>query len=641
MQRLLLRTLLFPGSHRLHRLPLAPHRRCPASSPAHDATLLLRRTVGRRTFHTSQFVCAALGGSGGGSKRGTGLVFLCTECGEDFPQSHGKCPACGEWDSLKPFNPAQGGASSRSGGGGAAQRAVARSRTALRDVADSGGAERRHEAKGGWVAAAGHGGGGSQPVPLVSFTALADATSSVGGGGAHGLWPLPGPLGAEVARVLGGGVVPGSLTLIGGDPGVGKSTLLLQLAQLLAAEGEGGGVASLPVSADVLPNAGVLYVSAEENERQVGSRASRLGCTSPHISIACMSSLDDILGHMAALRPKAVIIDSIQTVFLQDATGSAGSVSQVRECATALLHAAKGSGTAVFLVGHVTKGGDVAGPKTLEHLVDAVLYLQGSSGKALRLLRGVKNRYGPTNEVGMFDMLHGGLQPVSQPGSVYMSGGDASAPSDVASAVTVTLEGSRPVLMELQALCAKVGGGADDDEESGSGSRDDDDSPRQFTPPRRSALGIKPARLYQLLAVLSKRGLGGSRPASLGRHDVFVNVLGGVELDDPAGDLAVCAAVTAAFHDVALPPGVAYVAEVGLGGELRGVPEQEQRCKEALRWGFTRVVTAGRRGGAPGDAAGIVRCETVHQALAEVLGDQLPQLGGEGKARVRQTSRRA
>ena len=637
MQRLLLRSLFLPGVHRVHRLLLP--RRCPATPLLPDALLLLRRSEGRRSLHTSLTVCAAaLGGSGGGSKRGSGLVFLCTECGEDFPQSHGKCPACGEWDSLKPFNPAQGSSSNTRGGGGAAQRAVARSRDSVGDVGDSV-AGRRVQPKGGWVAAPANGGGGGQPVPLVGFTGA--ATSSKGGG-KHALWQLPGPLGAEVSRVLGGGVVPGSLTLIGGDPGVGKSTLLLQLAQLLATEEK---VQSTASDAD-LPTAGVLYVSAEENERQVGSRASRLGCISPHISISCISSLDDILGHMAALRPKAVIIDSIQTVFLTDATGSAGSVSQVRECATALLHAAKGSGTAVFLVGHVTKGGDVAGPKTLEHLVDTVLYLQGSSGKALRLLRGVKNRYGPTNEVGMFDMLHSGLQPVSQPGSVYMSG-EAATPSDVASAVTVTLEGSRPVLMELQALCAKAGGGADDNDDessssssSSSSSRDDDDSPRQFTPPRRSALGFKPARLYQLLAVLSKRGLGGGRPASLGRHDVFVNVLGGVELDDPAGDLAVCAAITAAFHDVALPQGVAYVAEVGLGGELRGVPEQEQRCKEALRWGFSRVVTAGKRGAA-GDAAGIVRCETLHQALTEVLGDQLPQLAGEGRARARQTSKRS
>ena len=639
MQRLLLRSLFLPGGHRVHRLPLP--RRCPASPLAPDALLLLRRSEGRRGLHTSLTVCAAaLGGSAGGaSKRGSGLVFLCTECGEDFPQSHGKCPACGEWDSLKPFNPAQGSSSSAGarGGGGAAQRAVARSRDAAGDVSDSA-LLRRGQAKGGWVAAPTHGGGSGHPVPLVGFTGA--ATSAKGGSKQHALWPLPGPLGAEVSRVLGGGVVPGSLTLIGGDPGVGKSTLLLQLAQLLATEES---AQTRSASDPDLPTAGVLYVSAEENERQVGSRASRLGCMSPHISISCISSLDDILGHMAALRPKAVIVDSIQTVFLADATGSAGSVSQVRECATALLHAAKGSGTAVFLVGHVTKGGDVAGPKTLEHLVDAVLYLQGTSGKALRLLRGVKNRYGPTNEVGMFDMLHTGLQPVSQPGSVYMSGSDASTVSDVASAVTVTLEGSRPVLMELQALCAKAGGADDDDDESSSSSssaRDDNDSPRQFVPPRRSALGFKPARLYQLLAVLSKRGLGGARPASLGRHDVFVNVLGGVELDDPAGDLAVCAAVTAAFHDVALPQGVAYVAEVGLGGELRGVPEQEQRCKEALRWGFSRVVTAGKRG-PTSDAAGIVRCETLHQALTEVLGDQLPQLAGEGKARARHTSRRS
>jgi DNA repair protein RadA/Sms len=596
---------------------------------------------------------SAASSSGGGKQR---IVFLCTDCGDDFMQSHGKCPSCGTWGSLKPYTPpGKDTAAGARSGGGAAQRALARTRVqspAALPAASTPAASRRARPEG-WVTSSSSDADGDVglPQPLSQYaTPPPEGAPSSPSSATHARWSLAGPLGAELSRVLGGGVVPGSLTLIGGDPGVGKSTLLLQLAQLLA---QSSSLASSGKAGEAEREVVVLYVSAEENARQVGARAARVlgggesSAVNDRISICCVSSVDKVLEHMAVMRPAAVIVDSIQTVYLEDAAGSSGSVSQVRECATALLHAAKGSGIAVFLVGHVTKSGDVAGPKTLEHLVDAVLYLHGDSGKALRLLRGVKNRYGPTHEVAMFDMQTGGLQPVTQPGGVYLTQRDigdeedgAVSASDVATSVTVTLEGTRPVLMELQALCAPAGGGGGGDEDeagadgSGGGvsaSGDAAQQQRQYIPPRRSALGIKPARLYQLLAVLSKRGLGGSKYASLGRHDVYVNVLGGATLEDPAGDLAICAAVAAAFYDVPLPRGVAYVAEVGLAGELRSVPEAERRCQEALRWGFTRVITAGKaaaaarsnRGKAQGEAGDdtrIVRCETLRQALTEVLG---------------------
>jgi DNA repair protein RadA/Sms len=361
----------------------------------------------------------------------------------------------------------------------------------------------------------------------------------------------------------------------------------------------------------------------------VANRAKRLGLPSSRLLLMAATRVESILEQMASLRPRAVIVDSIQTVFLDEVSGAAGSVSQVRECATALLHAAKRSGAPVFLVGHVTKSGDIAGPRTLEHIVDVVLYLEGEALREYRLLRGVKNRYGATDEVGVFSMAEAGLVAVPNPSAAFL--GRAVSADGVAAAVTVTCEGTRPMLLEIQALCApvvsygdKAGGGGGDKGGEGGGKPS-----LPAYPARRSATGVNRERLHQLLAVLSKRALG----PGLYAHDVFVNVVGGLTLDEPAADLALCAAVGAAFFDTDLPGDVAFIGEVGLGGELRAVPQAERRIAEAARLGFTRVIVplAGRGGGGGGGAAAatpppaphgcrVVPCDSVAAALAEALG---------------------
>lgn len=539
--------------------------------------------------------CAAFG-----SKK-PGLVgkkvkesFLCTECGEDFAQSHGKCPACGTWDSLRPFKEPVAGPA---GGGGAAARAVAR--TAPPSPSEPASARSAPPKKtGGWVA------------PSGAATSLADLLDSPANTALQQLLPLQGPLGAELSRVLGGGVVPGSLVLVGGDPGVGKSTLLLQLAGLLAA---GADAASGPV----------LYVSGEESQAQVAARASRLGLAarqgaqpSPADSLflRAETSVDRILEEMAALRPRAVIVDSIQTVYLEEVTGSAGSVSQVRECATALLHAAKRSGAPVFLVGHVTKSGDIAGPRTLEHIVDVVLYLEGEALREFRVLRGVKNRYGSTDDIGLFAMETHGLAAVANPGAAFLSRPVTPAGVGAATCVTCGPEGaSRPMALEVQALAVPTAPPAATGATEGASN---------FRPAMRSATGVRPQRLSLLLAVLAKRALG----SQVYTHDVFVNVVGGILLEEPAADLAICLAIAAAFRDAPLPGDAAFFGEVGLGGELRPVPQLERRALEAARLGFKRCIVPAS--GAAADAAATVRqagcelvqCTSVAAAVEAVLG---------------------
>ncbi len=368
----------------------------------------------------------------------------------------------------------------------------------------------------------------------------------------------------------------------------------------------------------------------------MASRALRLGLPATGVSLMAATRVESILDAMASLQPRAVVVDSIQTVFLDEVAGSAGSVSQVRECATALLHAAKRSGAPVFLVGHVTKAGDIAGPRTLEHIVDVVLYLEGEALREFRLLRGVKNRYGATDEVGVFAMQAAGLAAVPNPSAAFL--GRAVSAAGVAAAVTVACAGTRPLLLEVQALCAPAvalgrgdGGGGGDSRGGGGGGG----GQQQAYGPRRSATGVKPQRLHLLLAVLAQRALG---PALYSR-DVFVNVVGGLQLDEPAADLALCAAVGAAFLDAPLPGDVAFIGEVGLGGELRAVPQAERRVAEAARLGFTRVlvpkagftVAAGAAAAKQHAGCRVVLCETVAAALAEVLG--AGALGGGAKRR--------
>ncbi|MFC1987627.1 DNA repair protein RadA [Chloroflexota bacterium] len=360
---------------------------------------------------------------------------------------------------------------------------------------------------------------------------------------------LPLPL-AEFNRVLGGGLVPGSLVLIGGDPGIGKSTLLLQVSSLVAqAQGK------------------VVYVSGEETLRQTKLRAERLGIRGENLYLLAETNLEVILNQIEELSPSLVVIDSIQAVSFPELDTAPGSITQVRECTMRLMHWAKLSGVPVFIVGHVTKDGAIAGPRVLEHIVDAVLYLEGEPFSAHRLLHGVKNRFGSTNEIGVFEMKGQGLVEVENPSQAFLSQRWAEA---VGSVVVPILEGSRPILVEIQALT----------------------NPTSFGLPRRTANGIDFNRLLLITAVLAKRvGL------KLGNQDIMVNVAGGLKIGEPAADLGIALAVASSFRDVGVDPEMVVVGEVGLSGELRAVSQPDRRVNEAARLGFKRclVPKAGAR----------------------------------------------
>jgi DNA repair protein RadA/Sms len=355
----------------------------------------------------------------------------------------------------------------------------------------------------------------------------------------------------ELDWVLGGGIVAGSVVLVGGEPGIGKSTLLLQVA---------ASVASGSMRA--------LYVSAEESAPQVRLRAERLGADALEVDLLTETSLDEILASARAHAPHLLVVDSIQTIHCEDLEGAPGSVGQVREAAARLTRYAKETGCAVFLVGHVTKGGSVAGPKTLEHIVDTVLYFEGDASLDFRILRATKNRFGSVDEIGVFRMTAAGLAPVENPSALFMGeGGDRSS----GTAVTALIEGTRPVLVEIQALATKAGYGT----------------------PQRVATGVDPRRLALLLAVLEKRtGL----PVS--QLDVFVNVAGGLRLSEPAGDLAVAAAVASSVYDVPLPRGSVFIGELGLGGEIRAVTQLDRRLAESAQLGMSEAFVGQR--GSPG-----------------------------------------
>jgi DNA repair protein RadA/Sms len=347
----------------------------------------------------------------------------------------------------------------------------------------------------------------------------------------------------ELSRVLGGGIVPGSVVLIGGDPGIGKSTLLLQVSARLAEV-----------------ESPVLYVSGEESANQIKMRADRLGLQSPGLFVVSEVSLDQIMGHIEQLAPRLVVVDSIQAVSSEQLESSAGSVSQVKACATALLRLAKANGVPIFLVGHVTKAGAIAGPRVLEHIVDAVLYLEGDRFHTYRLLRGVKNRFGSTHEVGVFEMGEQGMVEVTNPSEVFLA---ERLPDTAGSAIAVTMEGTRPLLVEIQALASTT----------------------SFGLPRRTANGVDFNRLLLLVAVLSKRvGL------RLFDQDVFVNVVGGLRINEPASDLALALAIASSFQNVPLPADLAAVGEVGLSGELRAASHLSRRLNEAAKLGFKRCI---------------------------------------------------
>ncbi len=458
-------------------------------------------------------------------------TFFCTECGNETPRWAGRCPACRAWNTLveEPTARKRGGAA-RAGG-------------AVRPIGDGAAPARLAEVEGGDTA---------------RWRTGVD----------------------EFDFVLGGGVVPGSLVLVGGEPGIGKSTLLLQVAARLEAAGHP-----------------TLYVSGEESAAQVRLRADRLGAGAGDVLFLGETELDAILARSDESRPHALFVDSIQTVFTPELEGAPGNVSQVRECAARLQRHAKARGAAVFLVGHVTKGGAVAGPKTLEHIVDTVLYFEGSGNLDHRVLRANKNRFGGVDEIGVFRMTATGLAPVANPSELFLRERTQGVSG---AAVVATIEGTRPLLVEVQALCTKASYGA----------------------PQRVSTGFDRQRLALLLAVLEKRaGLG------FGQLDVFLNVVGGVRLVETAGDLGLAAALASSVFDREVPGDAAFIGEVGLGGELRAVGQVERRLAEAARMGFgraylpRRAVPSGWEKGGGGEASRLelVPIDTVGELMERLF----------------------
>jgi len=380
----------------------------------------------------------------------------------------------------------------------------------------------------------------------------------------------------EFARVLGGGIVPGSIVLVGGDPGIGKSTLMLQMAMEMASQKR------------------VLYVSGEESERQIKMRANRLNGKNElpkNLLLVTETNLEIILNHINEVKPDLLIVDSIQTVYLSSLDSSAGSVSQVRECSSQLRELAKSSGVSVFVIGHVTKEGTIAGPRVLEHIVDTVLYLEGDRFQAYRLLRSVKNRFGATSEVGVFEMREGGLVEVTNPSEAFLAERMVNA---AGSAIAVTMEGTRPILVEIQGLT----------------------SPTQFGNARRTANGVDFNRLLLISAVLSRRvGL------KLAEQDIFVNVVGGIQIDEPAADLAVAAAIASSWRDIPVKAEAVLIGEIGLAGELRMPGQMQTRLREAAKLGFKTAVVpkAIRKGEGHPRGIEIVEVRSVDQALNAAL----------------------
>jgi DNA repair protein RadA/Sms len=380
---------------------------------------------------------------------------------------------------------------------------------------------------------------------------------------------------AEFDRILGGGVVAGSVILVGGDPGIGKTTLLLQILPHLAEGPEK-----------------VLYVSGEESPRQIKMRCDRLGINSEALLILPETNLEEVLKAVQTVAPVALVLDSIQTAFTSHLTSAPGSISQVQEVAAQLMFYAKRSGTPVFLIGHVTKDGTIAGPRTLEHIVDTVLYFEGEKGQAYRILRAVKNRFGSTNEIGVFEMTDAGLTEVTNPSAWFLSERPQKATGSV---VVACLEGTRPILIELQALV----------------------SPTTFAIPRRMANGVEGNRIALLIAVMEKRmGL------NLAGQDVYVNVVGGLRIEEPALDLGIVSAVTSSFRNRPISPTTVVFGEVGLGGEIRAVGQAETRLKEAAKMGFQRCLLPERNISKlpPIESMELIGVAEVGEALNAVLG---------------------
>ena len=461
--------------------------------------------------------------------------YICQSCGAETRQFFGRCPSCGSWNAL------------------VEQAAPAADTRRRRPVPTPGAATVPAAARR------------SEPIQAVGERPLQRLCSGYG----------------ELDRVLGGGLVPGSLVLLGGDPGIGKSTLLLQSAQAMAGRHS------------------VLYVSAEESAQQVKLRWRRLveqqespPVQEPRLQLLSETDLELVLQELEALRPAVAVIDSIQALHDGELGSAPGSVAQVRECAAALARIAKRQDTALLLVGHVTKEGMLAGPKVLEHLVDAVLTFEGDRFASHRLLRAVKNRFGATHELGVFEMRGQGLAEVLNPSELFLGSDEPSA----GTATIVACEGTRPLVVDLQALVSTT----------------------SYASPRRTATGIGTNRLHQILAVLEKH-LG----LPLSRFDCYLAVAGGLEVEEPAADLGVAAAVVASYRDLTLPPGTVLIGELGLGGQLRPVAQLEQRLQEAARLGFRRAVVP--RGSGLGRLAASLELQLleaggVAEALVQALG---------------------
>ncbi len=446
------------------------------------------------------------GQASGGSSKGAGKIrvaYVCNACGARLPKWAGQCPDCGGWNCVA-------------------------------EIPDRPAGEQR---RGGYAGAAGA--AQIQTLSAVSPEAVVRTGTGIG----------------ELDRVLGGGLVPGSVVLLGGDPGIGKSTLLLQACAALGASNP------------------VLYVTGEESPQQVSLRARRLGLSGEGIRLLAETCVERVLAAVEQESPRVMVVDSIQTLYTELLPSAPGSVSQVRETAAQLVRYAKHADTAIFLVGHVTKDGALAGPRVLEHMVDTVLYFEGEAGGPFRLVRAIKNRFGAVNELGVFAMGDKGLREVKNPSAIFLSRHDAPVPGSV---VMVTREGTRPLLVEVQALV--------------------DESP--LANPRRVTLGLDANRLSMLLAVLHRHGGIG-----MFDRDVFVNVVGGVRIGETAADLAVLAAVLSSFRDRPLDLDLVVFGEIGLSGEIRPVPNGPDRLREAAKHGLRRaIVPAGNvpKGGVEG-----------------------------------------
>lgn len=415
-------------------------------------------------------------------------IFVCQECGNDSPRWMGQCPACNSWNTLVE--------------------------------------ERQHSIKHSARPVASTNHLGSKALTLDEVQSGAETRFVTGN--------------AELDRVLGGGIVQGSVVLVAGDPGIGKSTLMTELGALV-------------------PDSKVLYVTGEESPGQVKMRAERMGVRSNNFMMLAETEVESIIRCVLDEKPTLMIVDSIQTIFRSDLQSAPGSVAQVRESAAALIQLSKSTGTSTFIVGHVTKTGSIAGPRVLEHMVDTVLYLEGDRHHVFRILRAVKNRFGSTNEIGVFEMRSGGLTAVENPSELFISDRNVLTSGSV---VVCSMEGTRPMLAEIQALV----------------------TPTSYANPQRTATGLDAKRLQMLLAVLEKRvGLG------LSGCDVFVNVTGGLRLTEPAADLAIAAAITSSFRDIPVPSQAMICGEIGLGGEIRAVSQLDSRLAETSRLGFNQA----------------------------------------------------